>query len=192
MALLRRRRSRLHDLGVLLPEPSELPSAENAGVRGSPRIPEHPRVVPRLADEHRHHVRGRHHKRANGSDPQGADGRALSTALAHRGAESVTVAAHRFDNAKRRRPEHHARQAMLTPDYVLEPVRALLGGIGLDPCTEPDNPTRADRFYCLPADGAALPWDAPIASSATRPMARRAGAGSTAASRLGERCASSC
>ena len=69
-------------------------------------------------------------------------------------------AAHRFDNAKRRRPDTHARQAMLTPGYVLEPVRKLLGGIGLDPCTEPDNPTGADAFYCLPADGCALPWEA--------------------------------
>jgi hypothetical protein len=72
----------------------------------------------------------------------------------------MSVASHRFDNAKRRRPDHHARQAMLTPSYVLEPIRELLGGIGLDPCTEPDNPTRADRFYHLPMDGCALPWDA--------------------------------
>jgi hypothetical protein len=44
---------------------------------------------------------------------------------------------------------------------VLEPVRRLLGGIiGLDPCTEADNPTGADRFYHLPQDGCALPWDA--------------------------------
>ena len=50
---------------------------------------------------------------------------------------------------------------MLTPAYVLEPIRQLLGGvIGLDPCTEPDNPTRADLFYFLPADGCALPWEA--------------------------------
>ena len=70
-------------------------------------------------------------------------------------------ARHRFDNAKRRRPDHHARQAMLTPAYVLEPVRQLLGGIGLDPCTEPDNPTGAATFYCLPADGCSLPWAAP-------------------------------
>ena len=70
------------------------------------------------------------------------------------------VAAHRFDNAKRRRPEDHDRQAMLTPAYVLEPVRDLLGGIGLDPCTDPDNPTSADTFYSLPADGCALPWNA--------------------------------
>jgi hypothetical protein len=69
-------------------------------------------------------------------------------------------ASHRFDNAKRRRPDHHARQAMLTPEYVLEPVRIMLGGIDLDPCTEPDNPTRANRFYCLPQDGCELPWEA--------------------------------
>lgn len=72
----------------------------------------------------------------------------------------MSIASHRFDNEKRRRPDHHARQAMLTPAYVLEPIRSLLGGIGLDPCTEPDNPTRAGQFYCLPQDGCALPWDA--------------------------------
>ncbi len=71
----------------------------------------------------------------------------------------MAQAAHRFDNAKRRRPESHARQAMLTPSYVLEPIRDLLGGIALDPCTEPDNPTQAEAFYCLPADGADLTWD---------------------------------
>ena len=69
-------------------------------------------------------------------------------------------AAHRFDNSKRRRPDSHARQAMLTPPYLLEPVRELLGRIELDPCTEPDNPTGADKFYCLPHDGCSLPWDA--------------------------------
>jgi hypothetical protein len=73
----------------------------------------------------------------------------------------MSVASHRFDNEKRRRPDHHARQAMLTPAYALEPIRSVLGGIGLDPCTEPDNPTRADKFYCLPQDGCSLPWDAP-------------------------------
>lgn len=72
----------------------------------------------------------------------------------------MSIATHRFDNDKRRRPDHHARQAMLTPGYVLEPIRALLGGIGLDPCTEPDNPTGAASFYCLPDDGCALPWNA--------------------------------
>lgn len=69
-------------------------------------------------------------------------------------------ARHRFDNAKRRRPEHHKRQAMLTPEYVLGPSRELLGGIGLDPCTEPDNPTGASVWYSLPDDGCTLPWNA--------------------------------
>jgi hypothetical protein len=73
----------------------------------------------------------------------------------------LIVAAHRFDNAKRRRSDGHARNAMLTPGYVLEPIRLLLGGIGLDPCTEPDNPTGADEFYALPQDGATLPWSQP-------------------------------
>jgi len=72
---------------------------------------------------------------------------------------SQSVASHRFDNAKRRRPDDHARQAMLTPSYILEPIRELLDGIALDPCTEPDNPTRAEHFYCLPADGCTLSWD---------------------------------
>lgn len=70
------------------------------------------------------------------------------------------AASDRFDNEKRRRPDHHARQAMLTPKYVLEPVREILGGIGLDPCTEPDNPTGARSYYSLPNDGCALPWTA--------------------------------
>ena len=48
---------------------------------------------------------------------------------------------------------------MLTPGYVLEPIRDLLGGIGLDPCTDPDNPTQADEFYCPPQDGCVLSWD---------------------------------
>lgn len=72
----------------------------------------------------------------------------------------ASKAIHRFDNAKRRRPENHARQAMLTPNYLLEPVRDLLGGIDLDPCTDPDNPTKATQFYHLPDDGCVLPWNA--------------------------------
>lgn len=69
-------------------------------------------------------------------------------------------AKYRFDNKKRRRPEGHDRQAMLTPEYVLGPVRELLGGqIGLDPCTDLDNPTKAKNFYCLPDDGCSLTWN---------------------------------
>lgn len=47
-------------------------------------------------------------------------------------------AAHRFSNDLRRRAGDHIMQRQLTPGYVLEPVRAALGGvIELDPCTEP-------------------------------------------------------
>lgn len=67
-------------------------------------------------------------------------------------------AEHRFDNRKRYRQDDHPNQRQLTPAYVLEPVRSLLGGIDLDPCTEPDNPTAARRFYTPPADGCELPW----------------------------------
>lgn len=50
-------------------------------------------------------------------------------------------------------------QRQLTPPYVLEPVRAALGGsIELDPCTEPDNPTGAENFYTVDDDGLSVPW----------------------------------
>jgi len=64
----------------------------------------------------------------------------------------------RFSNSLRRRSDDHDRQRRLTPEYVLEPIRRILGGIGLDPCTEPDNPTGAARFFCLPDDGCAMDW----------------------------------
>jgi hypothetical protein len=71
------------------------------------------------------------------------------------------AASHRFSNALRYRPEDHEAQCQLTPSYVLDPVRASLGGvIGLDPCTTAGNPAGAARFHTPPADGAALPWDA--------------------------------
>lgn len=69
-------------------------------------------------------------------------------------------AAHRFNNALRYRDDAHPNQRQLTPAYVLEPVRQALGGIDLDPCTEPDNPTGAGEFVTPPADGAAEPWRA--------------------------------
>ena len=72
----------------------------------------------------------------------------------------MAEASYRFDNSKRRRHDNHHRQRMLTPPYILEPIRELLGGIGLDPCTEPDNPTMADKWYHLPEDGCSMPWDA--------------------------------
>jgi hypothetical protein len=72
----------------------------------------------------------------------------------------MSVAAYRFSNALRYREGDHPQQTQLTPGYVLEPVREALGGIELDPCTLPDNPTGAERFYALPTDGLAEPWDA--------------------------------
>lgn len=69
-------------------------------------------------------------------------------------------AAFRFRQELRRRPEEHPNQAQLTPEYVLKYVRSVLGTIELDPCTEPDNPVDAERFYCLPTDGCSEPWDA--------------------------------
>lgn len=72
------------------------------------------------------------------------------------------TAAHRFNNDLRYRTDDHEMQRQLTPPYVLEPVRAALGGsIALDPCTEPDNPTGAHLFFTAQGDGAAEPWSAP-------------------------------
>lgn len=72
----------------------------------------------------------------------------------------MSIAQHRFNNDLRYRDDAHEMQRQLTPPYVLEPVRDALGGIELDPCTEPDNPTRADRFYTVETDGAEESWDA--------------------------------
>lgn len=72
----------------------------------------------------------------------------------------MSIAQHRFNNALRYRTDDHEMQRQLTPPYVLEPVREALRGIHLDPCTEPDNPTGADRFYTAATDGAEEPWDA--------------------------------
>lgn len=68
-------------------------------------------------------------------------------------------AATRFDNGLRYREPSDPAQVQLTPEYVLGPVRAALGGwIGLDPCTTPDNPCGAERFYAPPENGLTLPW----------------------------------
>ena len=71
------------------------------------------------------------------------------------------VASHRFDNGLRYRDADHPRQTALTPEYILGPVRAALGGaIDLDPCATPRNEVGASAFYAPPQDGSALPWDA--------------------------------
>lgn len=71
----------------------------------------------------------------------------------------TAIASTRFDNSLRYRDEADPRQVQFTPAYILDPVREWLGVIDLDPCTTPDNPVDALRFYAPPADGAALPWD---------------------------------
>lgn len=70
----------------------------------------------------------------------------------------MSIAAHRFSNDLRYRTGEHPNQRQLTPPYVLEPVREVMGGIDLDPCTEPDNPTGASRFFTVDDDGLAQPW----------------------------------
>jgi phage N-6-adenine-methyltransferase len=65
-----------------------------------------------------------------------------------------------MNNDLRYRTGDHPNQRQITPPYVLDPVRASLGGvIGLDPCNEPDNPTSALRFYTIEDDGLAQPWN---------------------------------
>lgn len=72
---------------------------------------------------------------------------------------SVPHAAHRFDNGLRYGDGDHPRQWHLTPSYVLDLVREDLGGvIGLDPCTFPDNPTQAERFFTVDVDGLEQDW----------------------------------
>jgi hypothetical protein len=69
-------------------------------------------------------------------------------------------ASSRFDNDLRYRDGAHPAQTQLTPLYVLRLVEHDLGGaIGLDPCSTPENPTRAQRFYAPPMDGLALAWN---------------------------------
>ena len=70
------------------------------------------------------------------------------------------IAGHRFNNDVRYRTNKHPNQRQLTPGYVLAPVRQALGGeIELDPCTEPDNLTGAQRFYTEADDGLTSPWN---------------------------------
>lgn len=70
----------------------------------------------------------------------------------------MSAAGHRFDNELRYRDGDHPGQWHLTPSYVLDRVRADLGGIDLDPCTTEDNPTGARTFYTAADDGLDLAW----------------------------------
>lgn len=67
-------------------------------------------------------------------------------------------AASRFNNAVRYRAGDDPAQTVLTPAYLIGPIRELLGGIDLDPCTTPDNPTRALRFFTAEMNGLAHDW----------------------------------
>lgn len=68
----------------------------------------------------------------------------------------------RFSTDLRYRDGEHPAQTWFTPSYVLDPIRFALGGvIGLDPCTTPDNPVRAERFYTVEDDGLTQPWSGP-------------------------------
>lgn len=73
----------------------------------------------------------------------------------------MSNASHRFNNDLRYRDGAHENQRQLTPPYVLTPIRTSLDGIGLDPCTEPDNPTGAEQFYTAHDDGLTSPWAGP-------------------------------
>jgi hypothetical protein len=66
---------------------------------------------------------------------------------------------HRFNNDLRYRDGSHPNQRQLTPAYVLRPAVLDLGADEwLDPCTEPDNPTGATRFFTADDDGLAQRW----------------------------------
>lgn len=78
-------------------------------------------------------------------------------------ADEMTAERHgRFaSNDLRYRDGEHPAQTQFTPDYILDLVRADLGGtVGLDPCTTEDNPVGAERFYTVREDGLAKSWDA--------------------------------
>lgn len=73
----------------------------------------------------------------------------------------MSTAVNRFNNDLRYGDGDHPRQWHLTPTYVLDLVRRDFlgaGGINLDPCTFPDNPTQAKRFYTVNDDGLRQPW----------------------------------
>jgi hypothetical protein len=69
----------------------------------------------------------------------------------------------KWDNSLRHREEAHAGNVALTPAWLVARIRdELFGGvIDLDPATEPDNPTGAERFITQVEDGILTPWRGP-------------------------------
>lgn len=56
--------------------------------------------------------------------------------------------------------EHANVNARGTPPGLIDAIHDVMGAIDLDPCTAPDNPCRADRFYTKDDDGILMPWEA--------------------------------
>lgn len=48
-----------------------------------------------------------------------------------------------------------------TPDSVLNPLRSQFGQIGLDPCTEENNPTKANLYNTIATCGLSSDWSKP-------------------------------
>jgi hypothetical protein len=64
-----------------------------------------------------------------------------------------------FDNGRRWKAENHPSNTWFTPGWLLERLVPILGGsIALDPCTVPENPVGANRFYTKDDDGILQPW----------------------------------
>ena len=53
-----------------------------------------------------------------------------------------------------------------TPDRVLQVVRSMGSGIVLDPCTDPDNPVGAPKFYTEAEDGLSRSWHSDVGGTA--------------------------
>lgn len=61
---------------------------------------------------------------------------------------------------KAAKTERDPESCWQTPDWLMARIREALGGtIELDPCTTPENPTGAERFYTPDDDGILQPWD---------------------------------
>ena len=56
--------------------------------------------------------------------------------------------------------EQDHRSSYQTPPELVARIHLALGGIELDPCTNPANPCRAEKFYTPVDDGILQPWHA--------------------------------
>lgn len=66
-----------------------------------------------------------------------------------------------FGGRARHRSGSHLGNRWQTPPKLVDEIRNGFGGrIGLDPCTEPENPTGAVRFFTVETDGINQSWRA--------------------------------